>query len=246
MEIDELKRQWESFGSENPLWAVHTGEGTVVWDERAFFRTGEERIAKALQLVESAGLEVKPDRALDFGCGVGRLSLALASRFDRVDGVDISEPMLDHAEAYVAALDPAPSGEIRFHLNTADDLALFPDRTFTYAQTFVTLQHMNPRYSRRYMAELCRVTATGGILVFQMTAQRKSRYLKVRGAIGRTVRRLRSRLGSGGAPVMEMYGLPPTEVQGLIEAHGLNVVRVEPDLDAGPTWESFTYVATRG
>ena len=37
--------------------------------------------------------------ALDFGCGIGRLSQALAEHFDQVYGVDISPKMIELARA---------------------------------------------------------------------------------------------------------------------------------------------------
>lgn len=36
--------------------------------------------------------------ALDFGCGVGRLTRALAAFFDRATGVDISSSMIEEAK----------------------------------------------------------------------------------------------------------------------------------------------------
>ena len=35
-------------------------------------------------------VQVRPGRALDFGCGVGRLTQALAGKFSECDGVDIA------------------------------------------------------------------------------------------------------------------------------------------------------------
>jgi ubiquinone/menaquinone biosynthesis C-methylase UbiE len=80
---------------------------------------------------------VNPARALDFGCGVGRLAQALLPRFERVDGVDIAPSMLELAARYNK--DPA---RCVFHLNERADLALFPDRSFTFIYTSLVLQHV--------------------------------------------------------------------------------------------------------
>jgi 2-polyprenyl-3-methyl-5-hydroxy-6-metoxy-1,4-benzoquinol methylase len=49
---------------------------------------------KTLDLGEQHG------RALDFGCGVGRLTQALATHYDKVDGVDISWEMINLARRH--------------------------------------------------------------------------------------------------------------------------------------------------
>ena len=69
----------------------------VPWDVGKFFQSGVFEIDAMLQYAES----IQPLRgkkyALDFGCGVGRLTQALASHFERVCGVDISPAMIQHA-----------------------------------------------------------------------------------------------------------------------------------------------------
>src|SRR4051812_46865197 len=87
-------------------------------------------------------------RALDFGCGVGRLTQALARHFTHVTGIDISEQMLDLARQYNR------HGErVEYALNTRPDLSQWPDHTFDFVYSIITLQHMEPVYARRYIAE---------------------------------------------------------------------------------------------
>jgi SAM-dependent methyltransferase len=59
----------------------------------------------------------------------------------------------------------------RFHLNPNDDLRLFEDDTFDFVYTAHVLQHMAPRFSRRYVEEFIRVLRPGGLLFFQMTTE---------------------------------------------------------------------------
>ena len=49
--------------------------------------------------LEDLGVTVSRGRALDFGCGAGRLTRALAARFESVVGVDVADAMLDKARA---------------------------------------------------------------------------------------------------------------------------------------------------
>src|SRR5205085_2142548 len=57
--------------------------------------------------------------------------------------------------------------------NDRDDLSRFPDDSFDFVFTLMVLQHMRPDYSRRYLAEFLRVTAPGGMIVFQVPSALK-------------------------------------------------------------------------
>ena len=169
MRLRSLRRHWERLGRRDPLWAVltdpHKREGG--WDLEEFFRSGKDEIAAALQRGAELGLAVSRRRALDFGCGVGRLTQAMAAEFERCDGVDISASMLQAARRY----NRSPE-RCTYHHNVAPDLALFADASFTFVYPTLVLQHMAPEHSTRYIQELVRVLAPGGLLVFQLPSRR--------------------------------------------------------------------------
>ncbi|MBK8293750.1 MAG: class I SAM-dependent methyltransferase [Solirubrobacterales bacterium] len=244
MQLDDLRENWENYGETNPLWAVHTGRGNIQWDESEFFKTGEEEIDRILSMLHERGAEPTRDRALDFGCGVGRLSQALSHHFDRVDGIDISAPMLAKADEFKRANDDIDDERVQFHLNTDLDLSLFEDRTFSFVLSLIVLQHMKPEFSAKYISEFCRVTAPGGVIAFQIPARRETAMLRLRGAAGRFLRRIRQTVSSNGSAVMEMYGTPQNRVEKILTDNGMRVVAVVPD-DYATSWESYTYVAIR-
>jgi len=164
-----LRRHWDRLGRRDPFWAVLTdpSKRRGGWDPEEFFREGAEEIAAALHRAEALGLEVSRRRALDFGCGVGRITQALANHFERCDGVDISGSMLRAAARYNRHPDCCT-----YHLNVAPDLLLFDEANFSFAYSTLVLQHMEPRYSKGYIRELLRVLAPGGVLVFQLPSRR--------------------------------------------------------------------------
>jgi SAM-dependent methyltransferase len=167
--LGALKRHWERLGRRDPFWAVLTdpskrGGG---WDREEFFRGGAKEIAAALWRAEQLGLRLSRRRALDFGCGVGRITQALADHFERCDGVDISTSMLE-----AARLHNRHPGRCTYHLNTAPDLRLFDAASFSFVYSTLVLQHMEPQYSQAYIRELLRVLAPGGLLVFQLPSHR--------------------------------------------------------------------------
>jgi SAM-dependent methyltransferase len=166
MSLEDLQRNWNGLAQEDAFRAVLTSGGHVPWDAETFFRTGVEEISGVMARLKALGLAPGGARALDFGCGLGRLTQALASHFDRVDGVDISEGMLAQARAR------NPFGDrLAFHLNGRDDLTLFADGTFDLVYSNITLQHMEPRFSARYIREFFRIARPGGVVVFQLPSE---------------------------------------------------------------------------
>ena len=93
----------------------------MAWDVEKFFHSGVLEIDAMIRYTESIHPLVKKN-ALDFGCGVGRLTQALAMHFDRVCGVDISPAMIEHARTYQKS-----AGRSEYLLNETGDLRQFPD-----------------------------------------------------------------------------------------------------------------------
>ena len=52
------------------------------------------------------------------------------------------------------------------------ELPIFADRSMTFAYSTLVLQHIAPDLSKRYICELMRVLAPGGLLVFQLPSHR--------------------------------------------------------------------------
>jgi SAM-dependent methyltransferase len=170
MNLKSLQAAWNDLAASDAMWAVLTGPfgQKRAWEAEAFFRTGVDEIAFVLGRVRAAGAIITPDRALDFGCGVGRLTQALGRQFARVDGVDISPVMIDRARELNRL------GErCRYHLNERDDLCLFADGLFDFVYSNITLQHMEPQFSRRYIEEFFRLARAGGVVVFQLPSDHR-------------------------------------------------------------------------
>lgn len=247
-----LRRHWERHAATDPLWAVAAAEERRgrKWDEAAFFDSGRREVATMLARLERLGLHVQHGRALDFGCGVGRLSQALAERFGEVHGIDIAPTMIDLARRYNRHGD-------RCRYRVAESEALpFPDRTFDLVYSILVLQHMPPATAKRSLREMARVVAPGGALVFQEAAEpralpgddRAGRRLvaAVKGLLPPPLLGLlrQVRYSVCGVDGFEMYGVPRRDVEEIVTGNGLRLVEVVPDEAAGEGWSSFSYVAT--
>jgi SAM-dependent methyltransferase len=168
--------------------------------------------------------------ALDFGCGIGRLSQALADHFDKVYGVDISPKMIKLAQQH-----NRNGVRVEYVCNPESELKRFADGSIDMILSWITLQHVRPRYARRYMQEFLRVLAPGGLLMFQYPSQ----------PIGLGVRLARwSALLSRPRP-MYMNGMDREEVVALLERSGGRILNVQKDDNAIPGYHSFCYAVTR-
>jgi SAM-dependent methyltransferase len=163
--LDDSRQFWDAHATRDPLWAVlsEAGKESRRWDVRRFFQTGLNEVALMFYELESRGIAVNHGAALDFGCGVGRLTQALATRFGQVVGVDVSPRMIDTA----TALNPFPE-RARFVWNGEPHLRQFRGATFDFIYTNLVLQHIVPEISEVYLREFIRLLRPGGILVFQL------------------------------------------------------------------------------
>ena len=163
MYLQELQRNWNTFGQEDPLWAVASQPDKVdnAWDIQDFFDTGTRHIAHIARWMEENGYPRNKDTALDFGCGVGRLTQALCAHFQTCVGVDIAPSMIAKAKEFNQF-----GPRCVYRLNEADDLGLFRAESFDMVHTAHVLQHIRPHVSLRYIAEFIRVLKPGGLAAF--------------------------------------------------------------------------------
>jgi SAM-dependent methyltransferase len=156
---------WESLARSDPLWAVlsEPDKRARKWNVEAFLKTGEEQVEAVLRRSKAAGARLGRGLAVDFGCGVGRLSRALSRRFDKVIGIDVSQTMV----AIARDLNRDRPG-LSFHLNQRDDLGFLPDGCADFVCSYITLQHVRPALAERYIGELFRIARPGGHIFFQI------------------------------------------------------------------------------
>lgn len=164
--IKQIMSSWDKLAEEDPLWAILTQDDRAggAWKEDEFFATGVADVTAVLHRLEQLQETPAFTRALDFGCGVGRLTRALALRFAAADGVDISRVMIERA----ASLRPVPSN-LRFLHNPRGDLSVLTGTTYSFILSLISLQHMPERVALRYIDEMCGLLAPGGVAYLQVS-----------------------------------------------------------------------------
>ena len=161
---------WERAAQQDPLWAILSDpvmRGRR-WNLSDFFESGAREIALLDYQLRRLGRSPKPARALDFGCGVGRLTQALAARFDHVVGIDVSPTMIELARR----LNRYPE-KVHYVLNQAPDLSQIESASIDFLYSDIVLQHLEPERTRVYVAEFMRLLPLGGIAVFQLPSVRR-------------------------------------------------------------------------
>jgi SAM-dependent methyltransferase len=160
--LHSLKDTWESLAEQDALHAIltDTTKAGGQWNIAEFMATGHTEVEMLMQHL--AGLGYVPNRsgvALDFGCGVGRLTQALRRYFDSCVGVDISQTMVQQAQS----LNEFPHCR---YIATSDVPLPFPAAAFSFIYSNIVLQHIPRRFAKEYLREFVRVLSPGGILVF--------------------------------------------------------------------------------
>jgi SAM-dependent methyltransferase len=233
--LERHRHDWEELAEYDALWAVLTqpGKRGGRWERAEFFATGEDEIAEVVAAAEELGLPRQRRRALDFGCGAGRLTRALARRFETAVGVDISERMVEAAQRLN---EDVPGCE--FRVNSAPDLRQFEDGAFDLVYTSLVLQHIPRELIEGYVVELLRVTAGGGLLVLGLPDRIAWAYrLGLTRRLYGLLRLLRvpdeTILRRTPLTPMRMSALPEARVRTLFESRGGRILRTEPSEGGG-------------
>lgn len=214
------------------MWAILTDPAKAGgrWNADEFFATGVREVGAFMEQGAIWRKPVARRSALDFGCGIGRLSQALAGHFDQVYGVDISPKMIELAREH-----NRKGARVEYLGNPAGDLSHFANGSVDMILSWITLQHMRPRYARQYIREFLRVLAPGGLLVFQYPSK----------PIGLGVRLARWRALLSRPRPMYMNGMNREEVVELLQRGGGRMLNVEQDDNAIPGYRSICYAVTR-
>lgn len=158
---------WERAAGIDPMWAVLSDPARRGrrWNSNEFFATGRREISLLMFQLGRLGHTPPSGAALDFGCGLGRVSQALAQHFGRVLGVDVSARMIQ-----LAAFLNRYGTRVSYLLNQRPDLSAIDAASFDLVYSDIVLQHIPPADTRAYITEFVRVLRPEGIVVFQLPA----------------------------------------------------------------------------
>lgn len=177
-----MRRYWDRRAREDALYFVDNRRAYGDAEEREFWEEGERALDLALELL---GLDLEPGSSIvDIGCGVGRITRALAKRAGLVYGVDVSPEMLDRARQHNPGL-----SNVRWLLGDGSSLAGIEDGSVDGCVSLVVFQHIpEPGPILAYVREIGRVVRPGGYAAVQVSNspgvhRRPGPFARVRGAL---------------------------------------------------------------
>ncbi len=153
--------EWKKWGAEDPLFAVSSWmgkqkDGPSPWTEEEFYALGQSDWGDFLPRWQFYGVDT--ESCLEFGCGAGRMTKALAGTFQHVHAVDVSENMIRRAQKAVGS-------NVDFSLI---DGAHLPQPSGSVKAVFTThvLQHLdNVEVGYACFREFYRVLDSGGTMM---------------------------------------------------------------------------------
>jgi ubiquinone/menaquinone biosynthesis C-methylase UbiE len=237
--LKNLQMNWDQLGREDPFWAILSDfeKRGNKWDIDEFFLTGEFEIQSLIHEIETRSIPIARKKALDFGCGAGRLTRALSNYFDEVLGLDIAPSMVRLAEEL-----NRNNAKCKFLVNEHPDLKIIPDSTIDLIYSSITLQHIPPEITNFYIREFLRVLKPEGLAVFQLPGGND---WSMRGLIFRIfsnsllnpIRRWKYQCPA----VIELYSIPLKQIKKLVESEQGELLDVKEDQSTGRGWISYQY-----
>jgi ubiquinone/menaquinone biosynthesis C-methylase UbiE len=260
MQLKRKQKEWDSLGKNDPYWAILSYENKKnnKWGKNDFFLTGKTEIIDLFEKIKDKSIPLHTYRALDFGCGIGRLTQPLAKYFEYTYGVDISPSMIKLARKI-----NKNKNRCKYVLINEDNLKHFNDDYFDFIYSNITLQHIKPKYSKKYIKEFLRILAPGGLLIFQIPDHqtynyrlskfiKRNRYTKPLYVICLklayvlniiTYNNPRLDVNKGG--VYDMNGILKKEVIKIIKNNKGTLLLTEKNQSAGKQWISYLYFVSK-
>lgn len=133
--------------------------------------SGRRHMELQFELAEAAGADLSNGavrRAIDIGCGWGPVLKFLAGHFpecDRIDGVNVSQPQMEHARRTIAQ--EGLSERVNLYLCNAKDIGALPDPDIPYDLAVFrgSLIHFTPEVLDEALTSLAARMRIGGTVI---------------------------------------------------------------------------------
>jgi len=235
---DRIRETWTQLGLDRPHDSILSGAGYLP-DEinpesiERFYSSGLEEAAIVEAMLNRFGFAPYDSKVcVEFGCGLGRVTFALASMFKTVHGYDISANHLRLAQQHGAE---AGIENVNFHLCSVDTIGdALAACDFFYSR--LVLQHNPPPLIRELVSAALAALRPGGIAIFQVPTYGVDYAFRIKEYISGPRRR-----------DIEMHCFPQRELFALIAGAHCNLLEVDQDSAVGRygEWVSNTFVVQR-
>lgn len=169
-ETHQTDLEWQRWGELDPYFGVITHDrfrrrNLTPESLAEFFESGRQHVEHVLKISRRhLYTRFEPRRALDFGCGVGRVLAPLAQRVHEVVGMDVSPAMLDEARRNCLE-----RGLANVTLVPSDDELSALTGDFDLIHSVLVLQHIEPARGRAIVGRLLNRLRPGGVAALHVT-----------------------------------------------------------------------------
>lgn len=162
--VARMRADWNARAAEDANYYVAFGRREQEDDE--FQSTGDETVRSLETDLRRlpADRPLRSRRALEIGCGPGRLLKPMSRHFGEIHGVDISDEMVARARA---RLQSVPHAHV--HVALRSNLEMFADESFDFVYSYAVFQHIPSRdVVLGYLREARRILKEGGLVRCQI------------------------------------------------------------------------------
>jgi ubiquinone/menaquinone biosynthesis C-methylase UbiE len=158
-----MREDWNARAKEDAHYYVAFGRRNQ--DDAEFFETGNDQVRGLVQeLKRLPPAPVASRKALEIGCGPGRLMKPMSRHFGEIHGVDISDEMIGRARGNLQGV---PNAYPRHAPNS--NLEAFADASFDFIYSYAVFQHIPSRdVVVGYLRDAARVLKPGGVIRVQI------------------------------------------------------------------------------
>jgi len=159
-----MRADWNDRAREDANYYVAFGRRDQ--DDTEFFAAAADLIRNLESELRRFPATIPPSarRALEIGCGPGRLMRPMSRHFGEIHGIDVSDEMIAQARAKLHDIPHA-----HLHHTSGSDLSLFPANHFDFVYSYAVFQHIpSADVVFSYLRETERVLKPGGFARLQL------------------------------------------------------------------------------
>jgi len=223
-DFEVLQKTWNEYGKKQTYWSVITSpeykDDTIEFTCENFFMGGIKDIQIFETIANQYDNSLLDKNVLDFGCGVGRLTLALSRHAKSVTGIDISIGHLEKAEEHRISNNIK---NVKFTLIQSQLSDILTEK-FDVIISLIVLQHNRPELMKSMIKQLLSFLNDDGFALLHIPYQIPNYTKKV-----------------GITNVMEMHFLPINDIEKIAQESGFRVNQHQCDFCGGGIKNAIFY-----
>ena len=157
-----MSHDWELIARTEPMWGVLSTDRFLAKNltpetRQEFFDSGVAHAKKMLERAEALLGPIAKGTAIDFGCGVGRMTIPLSRSFREVIGIDASPSMLRLTEENCAR-----QGVSNARTIASADVSSLPPQSVDFINSLIVFQHIPEPEGQAIFRSLLSTLRVGG------------------------------------------------------------------------------------